>query len=68
MLLLTKDSQRFSSLSSPDGLIKQVPAVSDCPWQDSLTVYVPKVPAEGRGVGTLLYNTTSTMGTTVFNI
>jgi len=28
-------------------LIKQVPAVSDCPRQDSLTVHVPKVAAEG---------------------
>ena len=29
-------------------------------------VYVPKVPAEGKGVGTLLSNATSPMRTTVF--
>ena len=31
-------------------------------------VYVPKVPAEGRGVGTLSSNATSTIGKTVFKI
>ena len=41
---------------------------SEFPWQDSLTVYVPKVPAEGRGVGTLLSNTTSLIGKTIFKI
>ena len=31
-------------------------------------VYVPKVPAEGEGVGTLLSNTTSPMLANVFKI
>jgi len=33
-----------------------------------MMVYVPKVPAEGKGVGTLLSNATSPIGKTVFKI
>ena len=33
-----------------------------------MMVYVPKVPAEGRGVGTFLSNATSPIGRAFFNL